>query len=212
MNARGRFITLEGIEGVGKSTQATLLADWLEGEGVSVARTREPGGTPTAEAIRRLLKESADDAIAPETELLLIFAARAEHAQKRLRPALDAGQWIVCDRFVDASFAYQGGGRGLDKARVAALADWLVADLKPDLTLWLDLPMEMALARIGGRGTRDRFERENVEFFRRVRAAYRQRAEAEPARIKPIDASGAPETVQERCRAAVAPLLNGSAS
>ncbi|MGH8274354.1 MAG: dTMP kinase [Gammaproteobacteria bacterium] len=211
MSRRGRFITLEGVEGVGKSTQAVLLAEWLEEEGVAVELTREPGGTPTAEAIRKLLKHSPVDAISPETELLLIFAARAAHAEKRLRPALAAGRWVVCDRFVDASFAYQGAGRRLGATRVAMLADWLVPDLVPDLSLWLDLPAEATVSRLAGRGTRDRFEREDDDFFRRVREGYAARLEHEPDRFRRVAAEGTPEAVQMRCRELVAPLLRGGA-
>lgn len=207
MTDRGRFITLEGIEGVGKSTQAALLADWLEERGVALVRSREPGGTPAAEAIRDLLKRSPVDSISGETELLLIFAARASHAEYLLRPALAAGRWVLCDRYLDASYAYQGAGRGLGDARVTALADWLVPDLVPDLTLLLDLPVEEALARLPARGAHDRFEREGGEFFRRVREAYLARAAEKPTRVKRVDANGSPEAVQARCRALVAPLL-----
>ncbi|MGH8162125.1 MAG: dTMP kinase [Gammaproteobacteria bacterium] len=208
MSLRGRFVTLEGIEGVGKSTQAALLADWFEGQGRSVLRTREPGGTPTAEAIRKLLKQSSGDEISAEAELLLIFAARTMHAAKRLRPALTAGHWVVCDRFVDASFAYQGAGRGLGAARVAGLAEWLVPDLTPDATLWLDLPVDVALRRLAGRGERDRFEREDRDFFRRVRDGYAECATREPGRFLRVNAEGSPETVQARCRELVERLLD----
>ncbi len=208
MSARGRFITLEGIEGVGKSTQAALLADWLESRGVSVLRTREPGGTPVAESIRKLLKESCAGEITAEAELLLIFAARHVHTAKRLRPALTSGQWVVCDRFTDASFAYQGAGRELGAARVAGLADWLVPDLAPDLTLWFDLPVATALNRLNARGGHDRFEREDHDFFRRVRDGYAECAAREPERFRRVDAAGSTEAVQARCRALVDSLLN----
>ncbi len=208
MTERGRFITLEGVEGVGKSTQATLLADWLEGQGIALVRSREPGGTAVAEAIRDLLKHSPVDSISAETELLLIFAARSSHAETVLRPELSAGRWVLCDRYLDASYAYQGAGRGLGDARVAALADWLVPDLRPDLTLLLDLPVDEALARLSGRGEHDRFEHENGDFFARVRKGYLARAANEPERIKRVDADGTPEEVQARCRAFVEPLLN----
>ncbi|MGH8224851.1 MAG: dTMP kinase [Gammaproteobacteria bacterium] len=210
MTERGRFITLEGIEGVGKSTQAALLADWLEGEGIDVVRSREPGGTAAAEAIRELLKHSPVDSISAETELLLIFAARSSHAEAVLRPQLAAGRWVLCDRYLDASYAYQGAGRGLGDARVAALADWLVPDLTPDLTLLFDLPVDDALARLPGRGAHDRFEHEDGDFFRRVREGYLARAASEPKRVKRVDANGTAEEVQARCRALVAPFLNHS--
>ncbi|MGH8426655.1 MAG: dTMP kinase [Gammaproteobacteria bacterium] len=203
MAKRGRFITLEGIEGVGKSTQAALLAAWLERQGLEVVQTREPGGAPAAESIRCLLKDSLPGAITSEAELLLIFAARAIHAELKLRPNLAAGRWVVCDRFVDASFAYQGAGRGLGDARIAALAEWLVPDLKPDLTLVLDLPLKEAAARLHGRGDgeRDRFEREDTAFFRRVRDCYLSRAIEEPERVQVVDADGNPDKVGLRCRA-----------
>lgn len=207
MADRGRFITLEGIEGVGKSTQAALLSDWLEERGIALVRSREPGGTPAAEAIRDLLKRSPVDSISAETELLLIFAARASHAEYLLRPALASGRWVLCDRYLDASYAYQGAGRGLGETRIASLADWLVPDLTPDLTLLLDLPVDEALARLPARGAHDRFEREDGDFFRRVRDAYLVRAAKEPERVKRVDASGTPEEVQARCRACITPLL-----
>ncbi len=207
MAGTGRFITLEGIEGVGKSTQLERLAEWLQEQGREVLRTREPGGAPVAEALRRVLKESAGDSIPAETELLLIFAARAVHAREVLRPALAAGKWVVCDRFVDASFAYQGAGRGLGEARVATLAEWIVPDLVPDLTLLLDLPVAEALSRMDGRGKRDRFECESPAFFERVRACYLDRARQEPERVCVVDAEGTPEQVAARCRAIVSARL-----
>jgi len=200
---RGKFITFEGIEGVGKSTQVRRLAEWLREGKRHVLETREPGGAPTAEAIRTVLKESEAGTVPPESELLLIFAARAAHVQTLLRPALENGRWVVCDRFVDASYAYQGAGRGLGAARVAELAAWIVPDLMPDLTLVLDLPVSEALARMRGRGERDRFEQEADGFFRRVRDCYLARAAAEPERMRVIDASGEPAEVAARCRAAV---------
>lgn len=212
MADRGRFITLEGIEGVGKSTQLARLAAWLRAQGRDVVATREPGGAPAAEAVRRLLKESPPGSIPPESELLLIFAARAAHARTLLRPALAAGHWVVCDRFVEASFAYQGAGRGLGEARVAELAGWIVPDLVPDLTLVLDLPVEIALARMDGRGQRDRFECEAEEFFHRVRAAYLTRAARYPQRMHVIDASGTVAEVAARCRAAVTARCPASAA
>lgn len=206
MSERGRFITLEGIEGVGKSTQAAMLADWLENKGIEVVRSREPGGTPTAERIRALLKDVSVGEMSAEAELLLMFAARAEHAGALLRPALEAGRWVVCDRFVDASHAYQGHARGLGEQRVTTLADWLVPDLRPDLTLWLDMPLEAALERAGKRGSRDRFERESVGFFRRVQAGYEACAKRDPHRFQRVAAEGSPEAVQTRCRELVETL------
>lgn len=209
---RGRFITLEGIEGVGKSTQVAFLAAWLRDQGHEVVATREPGGAPVAEAIRQLLKTSPQGSISPESELLLIFAARAAHAATLLRPALATGQWVVCDRFVDASFAYQGAGRGLEQARIAELAAWIVPDLVPDLTLVLDLPVPVALARTDGRGQRDRFECETEAFFTRVRNGYLARAASDPARMRVIDAAGTVDDVAARCRAAAADWYAGCAA
>lgn len=207
---RGRFITLEGIEGVGKSTQLRRLAAWLGHRNIRALATREPGGSPLAEDIRRLLKESPPGSMSAETELLLIFAARAVHAETVLRPQLAAGRWVLCDRFVDASFAYQGAGRRIGADRVAALAEWLVPDLTPDLTLVLDLPVPRAAARLKLRGERDRFEHEDSAFFERVRECYLARAAAEPERVRIVDAEGTEETVQARCRAAIEPLFAGT--
>lgn len=209
MDRRGCFITFEGIEGVGKSTQATRLADWLDGQGREVVRTREPGGAPLAERIRDLLKNAPHGSVPASSELLLIFAARAAHAEALLRPALEQGQWVVCDRFVDASVAYQGAGRRLGRERVQALADWLVPDLVPDLTLLLDLPLDVASDRLDGRGERDRFEQENNHFFERVREAYLALAKREPRRVHVIDASGTVDAVAARCRAVVSNYLDG---
>ncbi len=211
MTERGRFITFEGVEGVGKSTQVQHLADWLTEQGRDVVRTREPGGAPLAEKVRELLKQSPHGSVPATSELLLIFAARAAHADTLLRPALAQGQWIVCDRFVDASIAYQGAGRGLGRERVEALAEWLVPDLVPDLTLVLDLPIETAFKRLDARGERDRFEQEDGEFFRRVRDAYMKLAEREPRRVHIVDAGGTVEEVAQRCRDIVSKYLSGAA-
>jgi len=199
MTTRGKFITLEGIEGVGKSTQAGLLAEALRARGHEVVCTREPGGAPLAEAVRDLLKHSPRDAVTPIAELLLIFAARAAHADALLRPALAAGKWVVCDRFVDASVAYQGAGRELGRERVDELAAWVVPDLVPDLTLVLDLPLEPAFERLDGRGERDRFEQEDDAFFERVRRAYVELADREPRRVHLVDATGDVDAVAARC-------------
>jgi len=212
VTARGRFITFEGVEGVGKSTQVQHLADWLAEQGRDVVRTREPGGAPLAEKVRDLLKQSPHGSIPATSELLLIFAARAAHANELLRPALVHGQWVVCDRFVDASIAYQGAGRGLGRERIEALAEWLVPDLVPDLTLVLDLPIETAFERLDARGERDRFEQEDGVFFRRVSAAYRELAEREPHRVHIIDARGTEEEVAQRCRDIVKTYLPDAAN
>lgn len=185
----GRFITIEGSEGAGKTTQLTFMRDFLERAGYPVTLTREPGGTELGEELRALLLGHRHDGMALKTETLLMFAARAEHLERVIRPALAAGQWVLCDRFTDATYAYQGGGRGLSMAQIAALEDWVQDDLRPDLTLLLDLPVAAGLARAGKRGPADRFERETVEFFERVRAAYRDRAQQHPDRYRIVDAA-----------------------
>lgn len=185
----GRFITLEGIEGVGKTTQANAVADMLRALGHEVVLTREPGGTALGEGIRALLLDKSLPAMAPTSELLLIFAARAEHLDKVIRPALEGGQWVVCDRYTDATYAYQGGGRGLPDDAIAALERLVQRGLSPDLTLLFDAPVPLALARAKARGEGDRFETERASFFTRVRDAYLARAAAEPSRFHRVDAS-----------------------
>ncbi|MDI5936282.1 dTMP kinase [Halomonas kalidii] len=202
MNERGRFITLEGGEGVGKSTNLALVAGWLEARGLEVVRTREPGGTPRAEAIRALLLDpDGDEPLDTDAELLLVFAARAQHLARVIRPALARGAWVVCDRFTDATFAYQGGGRGIEGSRIAELETFVQRGLEPDLTLLLDMPMAAAQQRLEGRlgregGERDRFERERESFFEAVRRAYLARAAAAPGRVAVIDASADLSSVQ----------------
>jgi dTMP kinase len=197
----GLFLTLEGIEGAGKSTIAELIRSSLTRSGVAVRLTREPGGTPLAERVRRIVLERGTESVSPMTETLLMFAARALHVENVIRPALSRGEWVVCDRFTDATRAYQGGGRGVDSALIDALARAVHGDLEPDCTLLLDLPVEAGLARArarpGATATADRFEAENVAFFERVRAAYRTLATREPQRIRVIDAA-APLSEVER--------------
>lgn len=202
----GRFITLEGIEGVGKSTQVRILADRLESAGHTVVRTREPGGTEVGDRIRAVLLDPNGQAPVDDTELLLMFAARAEHIARVIRPALAVGQWVVCDRFTDATHAYQGGGRNIDPARIAVLEQWVQQGLVPDRTLLLDLPVEEGLDRALGEGDGDRFERERRAFFERVRETYLERAAAEPERFRVIDAAGDVETVADRIHEAVGDL------
>lgn len=185
----GRFITVEGVEGAGKSTLIDALRRCLEDRDLDVVVTREPGGTRLGEAIREILLDEQQREMVPEAELLLMFAARAQHVKERIRPALAAGQWVVCDRFTDATYAYQGYGRGLDAERIAQLEAWLQDGLRPDLTLLLDLPVDEGMARTGGRSGPDRFERENRDFFEQVRRGYLALAEAEPKRFKTVDAS-----------------------
>jgi dTMP kinase len=189
MNSRGRFITLEGGEGAGKSTLLKGLHDHLLQRGVTLLQVREPGGTALGEAIRSIVLDPSHPDISAESELLLMFAARAQLVRERILPALTAGQWVLCDRYVDASYAYQGAGRGQPQERIAELERWACAGLKADLTLLLDLPVSTGRARAAGRGAADRIETEADAFFERVRQAYRERAEAEPQRFHVIDAS-----------------------
>jgi len=197
---RGRFITVEGIEGAGKSTQMDVLRRFLDAKRIPVVMTREPGGTPLGETVRSLLLNPDNVGMSTDAELLLVFAARAEHLHKVVRPALESGNWVLSDRFTDATYAYQGGGRGIARARIAALEQWVQGDLRPDLTLLLDVTVETGMARIVARGQPDRFEREDGAFFQRIRDNYLQRAAAEPQRFRRIDASAAVEQVsQEVC-------------
>jgi dTMP kinase len=204
---RGRFISVEGIEGAGKSTQMGAIRDFLTATGRRVVVTREPGGTPLSEAVRELLLDPDNRGMSTDAELLLVFAARAEHLHKVIVPALDAGDWVLSDRFTDATFAYQGGRRGAEAARIGALEQWVQGDLRPDLTLLLDLSVEAGMARIAGRGQADRFEREDQAFFERIRATYLQRAAAEPLRFRRIDASAPVEAVSREVLDAVGGLL-----
>lgn len=205
--ATGRFITLEGIEGVGKTTNIEFVRDLLEARGLEVIVTREPGGTPLGEEIRELLLDHRHDAMSADAELLLMFAARAQHIAQVIRPALAAGKWVLCDRYTDATFAYQGGGRGLGFERVARLADWVHHDLWPDLTLLLDLPVAAGLERAGRRNSADRFERERSDFFERVRDAYLRLAQREPRRVRIVAADAPLEQVQARLRAVMTEWL-----
>ncbi|MFA9462089.1 dTMP kinase [Thiohalorhabdus methylotrophus] len=187
---RGRFITVEGIDGAGKTTSVTHLTERLRGEGIEVVPTREPGGTALAESIRGLLKEGVEDeAPTEDTETLLMFAARAQHLDRLIRPALEAGQWVVCDRFTDATYAYQGGGRGVPDERIRVLEDWVHRGFQPDRTLLFNLPATEGLRRRAGAGlVGDRFEEGGVAFLQKVQAAYQERAMEEPERFHPIDA------------------------
>ncbi|SHF53927.1 thymidylate kinase [Modicisalibacter ilicicola DSM 19980] len=200
---RGRFITLEGGEGVGKSTNLGFVCEFLARRGVEVVRTREPGGTPRAEAIRRLLLDPAEEEpLSDDAELLLIFAARAQHLERLVRPALARGAWVVCDRFTDATFAYQGGGRGIDNDAIATLETLVQRGLQPDLTLLLDMPVEAAQRRVSERGNeRDRFEQERADFFTAVRNVYLRRASSQPERFAIIDAAQSLEDVQQAIEA-----------
>ena len=186
---KGKLITLEGGEGAGKSTVLEAVRAQLTQRGIDVLVTREPGGTPAGEAIRAVLLDAKLSGLCAETELLLMFASRAQLVREVITPALAAGRWVLSDRFTDASFAYQGGGRGQPLERIADLERWAAAGVVPDLTLLLDLPVADGMRRANGRGAADRIEMENAEFFERVRAAYRARAVAAPARFRVIDAA-----------------------
>ena len=186
---RGRFITIEGGEGAGKSTMMSRVANWLESTGHRVVRTREPGGTELAEKLREMLLDRNNISLSGRAELLLMFAARAQHLDELIRPALARGDWVLCDRFTDATWAYQGGGRGLPRDEIASLETLVHGDLQPDLTLLLDLPVELGMQRAARRSQADRFEQESTLFFKQVRDAYLERAEAAPERFAVIDAS-----------------------
>jgi dTMP kinase len=196
MSSRGRFITLEGAEGAGKSTSLEHARGILAEAGLAVDVTREPGGTPGAEAIRQILLARGEEPMSDVAELLLMFAGRSLHLENRIRPMLDAGRWVLCDRFTDATWAYQGGGRGLPGEWIGRLEAWVQAGLQPDLTLLLDVDPSVGLARIAGRDERDRFEVEQLAFFDRVRSVYLDRAAREPGRFRVIDASQPAEGVR----------------
>nr|WP_275590561.1 dTMP kinase [Pseudomonas sp. DP-17] len=201
------FITLEGPEGAGKSTNREYLAERLRERGIEVQLTREPGGTPLAERIRELLLDPSDEKMAVDTELLLVFAARAQHIAEVIRPALERGAVVLCDRFTDATYAYQGGGRGLPVERIAQLESFVQGGLRPDLTLVFDLPVEIGLSRAAARGRLDRFEQEGRTFFDAVRNTYLDRARAEPARYRILDAAQSLAEVQRDLDALLPSLL-----
>lgn len=192
---QGLFVTLEGVEGAGKSTALAVLARHLEHRNHPPVVTREPGGTELGESIRGLLLAHSEPGMGADTEALLAFAARAEHLRTVIRPALARGEYVLCDRFTDATYAYQGSGRGLGHDRIAILEEWVQGEFRPDLTLVLDLPVSEGRRRAGQRSRPDRFEQERDEFFQRVRESYLQRARAEPRRMQVIDASRDEETV-----------------
>ncbi|MEO5811610.1 MAG: dTMP kinase [Rhodanobacter sp.] len=206
-SARGKFISLEGGEGAGKSTLLAGLRGALEQRGVVVVQTREPGGTALGEAVRAIVLDPALHGMEAEAELLLMFASRAQLVREIVEPALHTGQWVLCDRYVDASYAYQGGGRGQPAARIAELESWACAGLQPDLTLLLDLPVATGRERIAGRGDADRIEVEADAFFERVRSVYRARAAAQPERFCVIDAGQAPAAVLRAAIVATSALL-----
>lgn len=201
--AQGRFITVEGGEGAGKSSNLAYIQSLLEAAGKQVLFTREPGGTPLGEAIRELLLGHKHTGMADDTELLLMFAARAEHLQRKILPALTRGTWVLCDRFTDASFAYQGAGRGLSMEKIDELQQFVQGSLRPDLTLLLDLPVDMGLQRAGRRSEPDRFEKESHDFFENVRTGYLQIAAREPGRVQVIDAAQSLELVQAQIKSVI---------
>lgn len=204
---RGRFITLEGGEGVGKSSNLPFVQQLLAEHGCTVLVTREPGGTELAEKIRGLLLDNGAEPVTPKTELLMMFAARAQHVAHVIEPALQQGQWVLSDRFTDASYAYQGGGRGVDIAALRWLEQFVQDGLRPDLTLLLDAPVETGMQRARQRGDLDRFEQEHLAFFERVRQAYLQQAAMHPERIEVIDASLSLEAVRKKIRRSIQLIL-----
>lgn len=207
MRSRGLFITVEGGEGVGKSTNITFIAEQIRQAGIDLVMTREPGGTALAEQIRDLFLHQRDEPVAEMTELLLVFAARAQHIERVIRPALSAGQWVLCDRFTDATYAYQGGGRGLNRNVIATLETLVQGELRPDVTFLLDAPVDIGSARVAARGAEDRLEREQREFFEKVRNTYLARAQAEPQRFRIVNAAQPLSDVQAQLLLELTQLL-----
>ncbi|MEQ1739444.1 MAG: dTMP kinase [Methyloglobulus sp.] len=208
MNKKGKFITLEGGEGVGKTTNVPFIKNHLQSLNIPVVITREPGGTGLAEKIRGLLLQSNGEVVTSHAEILLMFAARAQHLKHVIKPALAQGQWVLCDRFTDATYAYQGGGRGMALETIGWLENFVQGDLRPDLTLLLDVPVEIGMTRAKNRGgDLDRFESEQLHFFNKVRQVYLQQAQQYPDRIKIIKADQSLDDVQEAIIGALKPLL-----
>jgi dTMP kinase len=204
---RALFITIEGGEGVGKTTNIAVIERWLQQQGISYQLTREPGGTPLAEEIRKLLLEHRDETLQPTTELLMMFAARAQHLHQLIEPALAQGKWVLCDRFTDATYAYQGGGRRMSVQQIATLEELVQGPLRPDYTLLLDAPIEVGMARASQRGALDRFESEQLDFFQRVRDCYLARAQSEPNRFRVIDTNRSPDAIAADLKALLAVIL-----
>ena len=203
------FITLEGGEGAGKSTNLAFVRQWLEDAGREVVVTREPGGTELGERVRDILLHDRELRISPESEMLLMFAARAEHIARVIRPALTSGKFVLCDRFTDATYAYQGGGRGIPAERIAVIENWVQGDLRPDLTLLFDVPVAAGRQRAGQRSEPDRFERENNEFFTRVHEVYLARAQSDPGRVRVIDAGRSLEEVERQIDKVLEEAMHG---
>ncbi|NOQ79528.1 MAG: dTMP kinase [Gammaproteobacteria bacterium] len=195
---KGKFITIEGSEGSGKSTNINFIQDYLKQKNIPFILTREPGGTPIAEKIRDLLLDKANTSLCDDAELLLMFAARAQHLNELIIPALESGKWVISDRFTDASYAYQGGGRGLSWQKIAQLEQWVQGDLRPDATILLDVPVDKGMERVRERGETDRFEQEQLSFFKRIRDAYLKLAREDPERFYIIDTLPAIEEVQQQ--------------
>ena len=208
----GKFITLEGGEGAGKTTCLKHIEKRIKETGIDLCVTREPGGTRTGEKIREILLDRGNFDILDDTELLLMFAARSQHLNELIRPALAAGTWVLCDRFTDATYAYQGGGRGISRDRIAELEQWVQKGLRPDLTLLLDLPVDVGLERAGKRSSPDRFESENISFMQRMRSSYLDIASREPERVKVIDSSQALEDVLLRIDSVLNDVFAGATS
>lgn len=207
----GKFISIEGIEGAGKSTQIDFIQNFLQQQGKRVVVTREPGGTKLGEQIRELLLAPRDNGMSHDAELLLMFAARAEHIEQVIKPAIARGDWVLCDRFVDATFAYQGGGRGIPDERIKTISDWTLDGLQTDITLLFDLPVETGQQRVVKRlQEKDRFEQEKAAFFQKIRDCYLERAEQEPERIKIIDASRDISAVQQQVSTLLDEMVSSS--
>ena len=204
---KGKFITVEGVEGAGKSTIVQFIKEKFDLADIACTLTREPGGTPIAELIRQVLLGQHDEMMSPDTELLLMFAGRAQHISQVILPALQRGQWVLCDRFSDASFAYQGGGRGIPLSHIRDLAAWVQGDLLPDMTILLDLPVETGFSRISSRGALDRIESEGLDFFERVRERYLIRSKKFPERFRVISADQDLESVKSDVLNAIGPLM-----
>jgi len=204
----GKFITIEGGEGAGKSTNIEFIKAFLLEKGITVLQTREPGGTPLAERIRNILLDKTETSVHSDTELLLMFAARAQHLHEVILPAIRKGSWVLCDRFTDATYAYQGGGRGIDMQRIESLENWVQGHFRPDLTLIFDLPIEVGLERAGKRSEPDRFELENVEFFKRVRETYLMRANQLPDKYAVINAEPELSEVQNQLTCVLEKLMS----
>ncbi|MCW8983686.1 MAG: dTMP kinase [Gammaproteobacteria bacterium] len=207
---QGKFITLEGSEGCGKTTNMEYIERLLKGAGIELVVTREPGGTPLGETIREILLDSRQTSMSEDTELMLMFAARAQHMHEKIKPALDAGKWVLCDRFVDATYAYQGAGRGISLERINTLDNWVLNGFKPDLTLYLDISVAQGLKRAEARAELDRFEKEKIDFFEQVRSGYLQRVEADTARFRVIDASEPLEQVQSSIKLQIEQFISNT--